>query len=218
MWRYDIIQKFINENKYKKYLEIGLGKECTNFEKIVNVNKIGVDPFWPEDIEKWLSPQTKIYKMTSNDFFKNKGSEILKNLDIAFIDGLHEYHQVIFEVQEILKYLLPTGTILIHDCLPFSEAMAKPLEEMSKYNACYEPWMGDVWKSIPILRAKFPEYSIFVIDSDCGIGVLTKQKMYLKKTGSFDEKMINDMTYEQFQISKRDMLNIVSLKEVGFDR
>ena len=77
--RINLIQKIINEQNYKSYLEIGCDND-ENFSRISIKNKIGVD-----------SLKGGTLRMTSDEFFKiNKDY-----FDIIFVDGLHTYEQTI---------------------------------------------------------------------------------------------------------------------------
>ena len=77
MFRWEIINKYIKEKKFKSYLEIGIKNKNFNFNKIECENKVGVDPDYKSKAE---------YILTSDNFFK-----INKNkFDCIFIDGFYE--------------------------------------------------------------------------------------------------------------------------------
>ena len=76
-----------------------------------------------------------------------------------------------------LKYLSPGGVILLHDCLPSSEAEAVPAlsyEEAWKINGptWNGYWVGDVWKAILLLRSQHPDLQACVLHCDQGIGLV----------------------------------------------
>ena len=100
--RTQIIQKIINHQKYKSYLEIGCDND-ENFSKIIIDNKTGIDPL-----------KGGTLRMTSDIFFKKNN----KNFDLIFLDGLHTYEQTIKDIDNSLRYLNINGVILIHDCIP----------------------------------------------------------------------------------------------------
>ena len=100
--RTQIIQKIINQQKYKSYLEIGCDND-ENFSKIIIDKKTGIDPI-----------KGGTLRMTSDNFFEKN----IKNFDLIFLDGLHTYEQTIKDIDNSLRYLNINGVILIHDCLP----------------------------------------------------------------------------------------------------
>lgn len=116
--RFQIIQKIIDETHAKTYLEIGIS-DGTCFEKINCDFKIGVDPCAP--YKKPFSEGEKYFQMTSDDFFINQeniSSIVKRGIDVVFIDGLHEYTQVMRDVDNCLHYLNRDGYIVLHDCNP----------------------------------------------------------------------------------------------------
>ncbi len=82
--------------------------------------------------------------MTSDEFFANPPEILIeKGIDLAFIDGLHTYEQSLRDVENCLKYLNPDGIIVMHDCLPSSEAEALPsLEKAMKHPEFKGAWTG----------------------------------------------------------------------------
>ena len=83
--RYKILQDTINRKNYKSYLEIG----CFNndlFNSIDCQKKVGVDPYSGGNIRK-----------KSDDFFLMNQ----ERFDCVFIDGLHIYHQVLYQLLNI---------------------------------------------------------------------------------------------------------------------
>ena len=174
---------------------------------------MGVDPYKPDNIDSIVCKSITYYEMTSNKFLI-ENFNVLNDTDIAFIDGLHEYKQVYLECMCLMKCMPIGGTILIHDCNPFSEEMATPLAELLKYDRAREPWMGDVWKAIVLLRHIYPEMNIFVADTDCGIGVIRKSQEFIEKKipAKIDEK-IASMTYAYLDKNRNNLLNLKSISE-----
>ena len=150
--RYEIIQSIINIKNYKTYLEIGCDKN-QSFSSIKIEKRIGVDPV-----------EGGTHKLTSDDFFfKNK-----KNFDIIFIDGLHEYHQVMRDIKNSLKFLNKDGVILLHDCLPRTIWN----QITPRINS---DWNGDVWKSIVHVRT-LENVDTYTFIADRGIGIIFPRK------------------------------------------
>ena len=185
MNRYDIINQFISDRGYQRYLEIGTKRgDC-----LTRVNapvRISVDPD-PRSVAS--------YVMTSDDFFNM--AKIYPSMehefcpDIIFIDGLHEHNQVWRDINNSLSILSPGGVIILHDCLPTSE-------KMQEYHT--EPqdalWTGDVWKAFVKARAELP-YELYTIDADFGCGIIDTRVRKHSATASLPTDM-EQMTYEQY--------------------
>lgn len=167
--RSDVINEFIRKNKYRRYLEIGVGDK-KNFARILCEYKAGIDPNIPCE-----------YKMTSDDFFKSHNNG--EKFDLIFIDGLHTAQQAKRDVDNALTLITENGLILLHDCNPMSEELQYPIEKLDSNQFPFPGWCGDVWKAYAELRMTRPDLSMYVIDVDFGIGVIKKgsQKVFPKK-------------------------------------
>ncbi len=150
--RYEIIQKIIDLKRYNSYLEIGCDRN-QSFSNIKINRKTGVDP-----------DEGGTHKMTSDEFFSINKSKF----DIIFIDGFHEYFQVMRDIENSLEYLNPDGVILLHDCLPGSIWN----QITPRINTA---WNGDVWKSIVHCRTK-PQIDTYTLIADRGIGIIFPKK------------------------------------------
>lgn len=178
MNRYDIINQFIQERKFKSYLEIGTYMG----ESFLNVRcdrKVSIDP----DPESYA-----MLHVTSDEFF----SYNTERFDIIFIDGLHEYQQAFRDIIHSLHCLSHNGVIVIHDCHPTSEEMQMH-STVSRQG--YE-WTGDVWKAFVLVRAVMP-YEIYVIDHDYGCGIIDTAMRKQSHTANMPTDM-SRMTYSQF--------------------
>ena len=181
--RSNLINYLIGLYGYKSYLEIGVDLG-TNFEQVVCDYKVGVDP--ANKYEKLT------YNITSDEFF----SMNTRKFDIVFIDGLHISEQVIKDIQNSLDVLNPRGTIIMHDCLPNSEA-AQSRERLGDH------WNGDVWKAFAHYR-KDPDLTMFTVNTDQGLGFI--------KNGSQDIFHIPvDLDYSYFTQNANEMMRIVSV-------
>jgi len=143
--------------------------------------------------------------MTSNKFFKEKAKKMFKNkkIDIAFIDGLHHYKQVLKDILNCLNYLSDKGVIIIHDCNPTSQ-------KMQIVPRIQEEWTGDVWKSIVNLRSFRKDLNIFVINSDYGTGIIRKGEP--ENMLNYSKKKIERMSYKYFNMNRKLLLNLKNIK------
>lgn len=229
MNRWDIINHFIHKYQYKSFLEIGYYKGWS-FDKVEIYYKTAVDPNpskmpyqekmvygeidrgWSTDEagELLLNYESKIYKLTSDDFFSQLPAET--SYDIIFIDGLHEAPQVRKDIENSLAYLSPGGIIILHDMNP-----PKYEHTTTGIDGC---WTGDCYKAILSYGAARP-FTYYTIDTDWGVGVLRPLKRVAEPFA--DAAMIMDarnLDYERaqqdwsyFDEHRRELMNIISVEE-----
>jgi hypothetical protein len=195
MTRYEIINRLIDNKNYQNYLEIGVRYgEC--FREVKCLNKTGVDP-------QPLSLDTT-HKMTSDIFFTTIDSDT--KFDIIFIDGLHLHQQVDKDILNSLNHLSEGGTILLHDCNP-------PTEQHALEYPIFEPpisgaWNGNVYLSLIKLRATRIDLTLKTVDSDWGVGILTREG-----SEKIDCNIESDLNWNFFDSNRREILNLVSVDE-----
>lgn len=142
------INKILSIIKGTKYLEIGVNQGFT-FEGVSAKTKVGVDP-----VKKVITSKNEVFfKMYSDDYF-----EINRNkYDLIFIDGLHEYRQVLKDIVNALNTLTRTGIVLVDDVIPSDNIRASKkislFTESEKIDLIKGnfSWQGDVYKAIFLL-------------------------------------------------------------------
>lgn len=214
--RVKLVQMVINKLSAKTYLEIGVDQGRL-YEIVHGPLKIGVDPVLPAPkVAKLLDEKNLYVQKTSDDFFREDAPKILGNrkIDVAFIDGLHEYKQVLKDIENTLHYLSDNGVIILHDCNPWSRAAAIPAFSMPEakeralalnYSEWDGGWTGDVWKSVVTLRSRELPLEIFVLDADCGLGVIRKRK---EKKRDISITAPENMEYADLEKNKISYLNL----------
>ena len=182
--RFEIIQDIIDFKKYNSYLEIGCDRN-QSFSNIKIEKRVGVDPV-----------EGGTHKMTSDHFFSiNKD-----NFDIIFIDGLHEYTQVMKDIKNSLKVLNKEGIILLHDCLPRTIWN----QITPRLNS---DWNGDVWKSIVHCRT-LENIDTYTFIADRGIGLIFPRKN--KNLVKFEKKVnFKDLTFKEYFIKHEHLMNTI---------
>jgi hypothetical protein len=195
MTRYDIINRIIENKGYKDYLEIGVRDgEC--FKEICCENKIGVDP------NPTSNHTTHI--MTSDVFFERLDQD--KKFDLIFIDGLHLDFQVDRDIENSLEHLSEGGTIVLHDCNP-----------PTKHHAAESPvftypangnWNGTVYLSLIKLRLYKNDVKLVTVDTDWGVGILTKDV-----SESLDAFPNDAISWEFFYSYRNEILDLISPDE-----
>ena len=150
------------------YVEIGVREgEC--FDQIRGDHKIGIDPN-PLPSDRKLGPGESFCQMTSDEFFKEHAATAISGLsvDVALVDGLHEFTQALRDVLNLERFMSPKGVIFIHDCNPATENHAA-----DEYKFTGPVWNGDVWKVVYYLRNHRPDLHCFTLDCDFGVGVVS---------------------------------------------
>jgi hypothetical protein len=195
MQRYDIINKLIQSAGYTSYLEIGV-RDGTCFEKISCDIKVGVDPY--------PTSGHTTHIMTSDDYFNTIKADT--KFDIIFIDGLHIHDQVDKDIENALLHLNEGGTIVLHDCNPPTQfhALDYPI---------YTPpangdWNGSVYLSLIKLRIKNHKIKLVTVDTDWGVGILTK-----KSSAPVAAHLDSDVNWEFFNENRQEILNLISCEE-----
>lgn len=193
MKRYEIINRIIKSKGYKKYLEIGTRNgECIN--QIECLYKMGVDPY--------PAGTGTTHIMNSNDFFSELSLD--EKFDIIFIDGLHLDFQVDLDIENSLKHLSDDGVIVLHDCNP-------PTKEHAGANPIYTPpingdWNGTVYLSIIKLRLYRKDLTLKTVDSDWGVGLLTRGESETLNVFPNDV-----LSWDFFELNRNEILNLITV-------
>jgi SAM-dependent methyltransferase len=185
-----IAQSILDALGSEAYLEIGVNTGVS-FIPIKAKRKWGVDPSYTLTARRLIKYAVfsflrikveRLFRMTSDEFFvKNEKLLTSYGIDVCLVDGLHTYEQALKDVLNVLKYLKPKGVILIHDCNPTTELMARPVARIEDLIRQSSPqwdgaWSGDVWKTLVHLRSLRDDVDAFVLDCDTGIGIVTKRR------------------------------------------
>lgn len=147
--------------KPQTYFEIGVNKGASLELSTARVS-IGVDPNpRPQAVRLLERPGVSLFHETSDEFFlAHEISSVLDNarLDLAFIDGLHEYAQVLRDFTHVEQWSSPCSTIVLHDVLPPTERAASRAQVSGQ--SC-----GDVWQIVSCLQKHRPDLKCFLIDA-----------------------------------------------------
>lgn len=146
------------------YVEIGV-RSGTCFRQIAAPRKIGIDPA-PMDLSHKIASGESFFQMTSDDFFANHAEQMFcsQRVDVALVDGLHEFSQALQDVLHLERYMSDRGAIFLHDCNPASRKDTEFKEGI---------WNGDVWKVAYYLTTYRHDLSFFTLNCDFGLGVIT---------------------------------------------
>ncbi|WP_231748736.1 class I SAM-dependent methyltransferase [Mycobacterium sp. M26] len=217
--RIKAVQRALDGRTNPVYLEIGVSKGLA-FRQISADEKIAVDPAFR------LSPETReqadakgrathYFEVTSDDFFAEQADFLAQRpIDVALIDGMHTYEQVVRDVENTLRFLRDDGVIFLHDCNPPFELAGRRAESWDDFIAGQSGplviglWNGDVWKAIVHLRSTRPDLLVGVLKCDQGVGFVRKGAPETTLPYSVDQ--IEALTYADLKADRKRLLNLKS--------
>ena len=139
----------------RTYCEIGswLGQSLT----LSRAPSIAIDP--KPRIAFQLEAPTRLYKMTSDEFFDryDVGGLFGEPIDFGFVDGMHHVEYALRDFINMERHSHRSGVIAIDDILPSD--MAYTTREQ-----CKGAWTGDIYRLLPILAEYRPDLRIDVYD------------------------------------------------------
>lgn len=203
------------------YMEIGVsnGKSLALARK--HTIAVGMDPLTGEYGNLvFVSPENspKLFKMTSDDFFSSVDViSVMEHpcFDMAFIDGLHIFEQVLRDFINLEKYAHANSVIFIHDCLPVNSRVAERVRQEAF-------WIGDVWKIIPCLKELRPDLEIITLPAQpSGLAVIRN----LDPHSHVLEKHVEAIIHHYMQLAlpadvkqKNNLLNVHPINYAMFSR
>jgi tetratricopeptide (TPR) repeat protein len=151
----------------RTYLEIGVDTGLSIALARPGTRAIGVDP--EPRVATPLGAHVSIRATTSDGYFASGGVHGDlggRPIDLAFIDGMHQFEFALRDFVNIEKHCSSQSTILIHDCFPLTRLTAERDRQT-------DFWSGDIWRLILILRKYRPELRVNVIaTAPTGLGVV----------------------------------------------
>ncbi len=140
----DLINYFITQRGYRRYLEIGMKGAQRHFTQVHCLRKVRNHP------------------LCSDDFFANTHEEF----DVIFVDGFHTEEQVLKDINNAFQHLANGGVIVLHDCMPPDKWHQREPEAFQNG----ENWNGTVWKAaLRIFNESIFKCSLLDIDWGCGL-------------------------------------------------
>lgn len=137
------------------YLEIGC-RRGRSLSLSTAKSSVAVDPDF-NIVFPFTSP-TRIFKMTSDDFFEAEAAQALHSpVELAFIDGMHLSEFALRDFMNVEKHASPDGWILFDDVLPSDISFATRTRHTKE-------WTGDIYKLIDVLRRYRPDLQVEVYD------------------------------------------------------
>lgn len=211
MDRVELLQRLIDATGARVYLEIGVKRGAT-FLRIAAPRKVAVDPRPMLSRRARLRAvlrdprnlRSRVYAQPSDEFFAHPPRWLAaRGIDVAFVDGLHTYEQSLRDVEHCLARLAPGGVVVLHDCNPADPAAGEASEGPPVRDG---GWSGDVWKTIVHLRALRRDVAAFVVDADCGLGVVTRGRSDAPPALSADD--VAALGYDDLDAARRELLDL----------
>lgn len=118
---------------------------------------IGIDPAF--EITAQLVAPTRLYRMTSDEFFRTHDVKAVlgEEIDFSFIDGLHHAECALRDFINLERASGRHGVIVVDDVLPGD--MSHASRERNT-----QAWTGDVYKLVLLLERFRPDLAIDVFD------------------------------------------------------
>jgi glycosyltransferase involved in cell wall biosynthesis len=151
------LERFHEILRPKTYLEIGVFRGRSLSLACPPTRSIGVDP--RPMISFPFKTETHVFCESSDAFFASGKLTSLLNgeaLPLAFIDGLHVFHQSLKDFMEVEGFCDSRSLVLLHDTVPLDEESQRP-DCQRKFHT------GDVWKTVLCLKHYRPDLDIVTI-------------------------------------------------------
>ena len=181
------------------YVEIGVRDgDCVH--QIGAATKAAIDPA-PVDPAHIRSDGTELFQMTSDEFFSREASNWLsdRRIDVALVDGLHEFEQALRDVLNLEPLMARHGVIFVHDCNPPTRRHEQDMNG---------PWNGDVWKVLYYLGTYRPDLKFFTLDCDWGVGVITGFGESPPNQGSRETAAVKSLDYSVLETDRENILKL----------
>jgi hypothetical protein len=168
---YQVLARLHRLLRPETYLEIGIrdGRSLA----LAHCASIGIDPAFqlvPTAVAN--KPSCHLYRMGSDAFFARHDPKAVLGapIDIAFLDGMHLFEFLLRDFIQAERHCRPNSVVVLHDCLPTDIGMARrergaPTGPEGLPTRSATAWTGDVWRILPILRARRPELRILALDA-----------------------------------------------------
>lgn len=213
----DCIQAAIDsvEGNSQTYLEIGVNAGASFFSVDASV-KVGVDPH-PELNPDLLPAGQEIVVQESDSFFASALAPRLLGggVDVALVDGLHEFGQAWRDIVNASKYMNPGGYIIVDDCCPRDEQAAQDVRQTSY-------WNGDVWKVMAMVRATQPQWRALTLDADEGVGIIWNLDLPIAELSASQVDHFKQLTYEDLDRDRAGQIGLTPPRflpqDLGFAR
>ena len=157
----ELLRHLHEELRPAGYLEIGV--DCGDSLQLSRARSVAIDPAPKPRPEALLGkPGLVLYVGTSDEFFREHERETMLRdapLDLAFVDGLHQFAQVVRDLENVERWGHFGTVAAIHDVLP-----RNAWEAAHAFHDGF--WTGDVWRIVPFLRQHRPDLRLWLTEAE----------------------------------------------------
>ena len=185
------------------YVEIGV-RHGDSFRAIKADLKVAIDPIRTSGMKTLRSNET-FFQSDSDTFFRQHANHALmgRKVDVALVDGLHTFAQAYKDVYHLKSFMQSDGRIILDDCNPPTARRGAP----SPVDGL---WNGDVWKIFELLSPVIGPDSLYVIDADQGIGIISDFSREWPAPESSEFRRAAALPYEYLEERRSDVLRLRS--------
>jgi SAM-dependent methyltransferase len=218
------VQKALAMRSNPVYLEIGVSRGQA-FQRIRADVKFAVDPAFrlterTRELADAKGRVVQYFETTSDAFFETEKTLLAQHpVDVALIDGLHTYEQVVRDVENTVRHLKDDGVVFLHDCNPPFELAGRRADSWDEFMAQQSGplkigiWNGDVWKAIVELRSTRPDLLVGVLKCDQGVGFVRKGSP--ESTLPYSPEQVAELTYADLKADRTRLLNLKPPRYLG---
>lgn len=138
----------------RSYFEIGVRRGESL--RLARCPALGVDP--APALSAPLGAGQRVMALASDDFFAFESAALAAPPDLAFIDGLHLFEQVLRDFMHVERHAAAGTLVVIDDIFPNHPAQAAR-ERRTR------AWTGDVWKLHALLAEQRPDLHLLPLDA-----------------------------------------------------
>jgi hypothetical protein len=203
---YEVLEWLHQELRPATYVEIGVFEGDSLRLATPPTRALGIDSS-PQLKGAWRT-ETRLVCLTSSQFFARHTLKDFFGEDqfaLAFIDGLHEFQQVIEDLSNLERFSGPDSLIAVHDTIPLDEKTAEPSRRTQFHT-------GDVWKVIPFLKECRPDLDVTTVRTGPS-GLTLIRRLKRAEAGSKVEPdtlaRFRDLPWEYFRRHRNEFLETI---------
>lgn len=157
--RHEFLTQLHEIIKPQGYLEIGVHRGDSLRLAGAATDIVGVDPVMTPEAVFGMPPHAILVETTSDVFFSSAHAPHFPSLDLVFVDGLHQYDQVLRDILNSMALGNDKTIIACDDMLP--------RDDWEATRGFHEgDWAGDCWKAWYVLDAHAPFLSKILVNTE----------------------------------------------------
>lgn len=192
MTRHEFLAQLHELLRPKIYFEIGVHTGQSIRLAQFSEHAIGVDPN-PQVAQP--PANSIIFPLTSDEFFEKRWF-VLAPVQLAFIDGLHLFEQVMVDFYNVEQRMDAGGIVVLDDVLPYNQAIAERVQPPGD-------WTGDVWKAYFLIAEQRPDLEIYLVDT-APTGTMVIMNPDPQHEWTLDTTWVDGDTVPDFILERRD--------------